>query len=303
MPTIKRIVSATSYRLPTSRDATIEPVLRRQTSGSVICTSCGVLVGVNDDRCYNCGRRNPGLWGYAPLLRALGHDMGFVPFVIGTCVVLYVLTLLASGGNIGGSGLFSFMSPSLESVFRFGASGGVPVFRFRRWWTVLSAGWLHGSALHILFNMMALRQLGPAVANLYGPGRTVIIYTAASVVGFALSSFAVFFPPILFLRGSTFTLGASAAIAGLIGAILYYGHRSGSSIARSYATSYALMLVFMGFLMAGIDNYAHAGGFGGGYLAARLLDPLKPERIDHIVIAIGCLAASMLAIVASVVTG
>jgi membrane associated rhomboid family serine protease len=276
-------------------------VLRRQTSGSVICTSCGVLVGVNDDQCYNCGRRNPGLWGYAPLLRALGNDMGFVPFVIGTCVVLYVLTLLASGGNIGGGGLFSFMSPSLESVFRFGASGGVPVFRFRRWWTVLSAGWLHGSALHILFNMMALRQLGPAVADLYGPGRTVIIYTAASATGFALSSFAVFLPPILFLRGSTFTLGASAAIAGLIGAILYYGHRSGSSIARSYATSYALMLVFMGFLMAGIDNYAHAGGFGGGYLAARLLDPLKPERIDHIVIAIGCLAASMLAIVASLV--
>jgi rhomboid protease GluP len=293
----------TGHQLPASRDATIEPVLRRQTSGSVICTSCGVLVGVNDDRCYNCGRRNPGLWGYAPILRALGHDMGLVPFVIGTCVVLYVLTLLASGGNIGGGGLFSFLSPSLESVFRFGASGGVPVFRYGRWWTVLSAGWLHGSALHILFNMMALRQLGPAVADLYGPGRTVIIYTAASVVGFALSSFAVYLPPILFLRGSTFTLGASASIAGLIGAILYYGHRSGSSIARSYATSYALMLVFMGFLMAGIDNYAHAGGFGGGYLAARLLDPLKPERIDHIVIAIGCLVASMLAIVTSVVLG
>jgi membrane associated rhomboid family serine protease len=282
-------------------NATIEPVLRRQTSGSVLCTSCGVLVGVNDDRCYNCGRRNPGLWGYAPVLRALGRDMGFVPFVIGTCVVLYVLTLLASGRDIGGGGLFSFMSPSLESVFRFGASGGVPVFRFGRWWTVLSAGWLHGSALHILFNMMALRQLGPAVADLYGPGRTVIIYTAAAVIGFALSSFAVFLPPILFLRGSTFTLCASASIAGLIGAILYYGHRSGSSMARSYATSYALMLVFMGFLMAGIDNYAHAGGFGGGYLAARMLDPLKPERIDHIVIAIGCLVASILAIVASFV--
>ena len=63
------------------------------------------------------------------------------------------------------------------------------------------------------------------------------------------------------------------------------------------------MLVFMGFLMAGIDNYAHAGGFGGGYLAARVLDPLKPERIDHMVIAVGCLVASILSIVASVVLG
>ena len=63
------------------------------------------------------------------------------------------------------------------------------------------------------------------------------------------------------------------------------------------------MLVFMGFLMPGIDNYAHAGGFAGGYLAARVLDPLKPERIDHMVIAVGCLVASILSILASVVLG
>jgi rhomboid protease GluP len=279
-------------------------VFRRQTSGSVICTSCGVLVGVNDDTCYNCGRRNPGLWGFAPALRALGHDMGFVPFVIGTCATLYVLTLLASRGDIGMGSALSFLSPNFESIFLFGASGSVPVFRFGRWWTVLSAGWLHGGVLHIFFNMMALRQLAPAVADLYGPGRMVIIYTAGSIAGFALSSCAgAFFPPLFFLRGSSFTLGASAAIAGLIGALLYYGRRSGSSLTRSYATQYIVMLVVMGFLISGIDNYAHAGGFGGGYLAAQLLDPLKPERIDHVAIAVGCLALSILSIVASILHG
>jgi rhomboid protease GluP len=285
-------------------NATIEQVLRRQTSGSVICTSCGVLVGVNDDRCYNCGRRNPGLWGFAPAIRALGYDMGFVPFVIGTCVVVYALTLLGSGGNIGMRGVFGFMAPSFASLLRFGASGEIPVFVLGRWWTVLSASWLHGGALHIFVNMFALRQLGPAVAELYGPGRTVIIYTAGSIVGFTLSSFAgAYMPSVPFIGGSQFTVGASASIAGLMGAVLYYGHRSGSSLARTYATNYALMLIAMGFIMAGIDNYAHAGGFGGGYLAARLLDPLKPERIDHMVIAIGCLAASILSIVLSVVVG
>ena len=60
----------------------------------MLCTSCGVLVGVNDDRCYNCGRRNPGLWGFAPAFRALGQDLGFMPFVIGTCIVLFILTLV-----------------------------------------------------------------------------------------------------------------------------------------------------------------------------------------------------------------
>lgn len=287
-----------------SFETIIDFVFRRQTSGSVICTSCGVLVGVNDDTCYNCGRRNPGLWGFAPMLRSLGGDMGFVPFVIGTCAILYALTLLWSRGDIGMGSALSFLSPNLEATFIFGASGSVPVFRFGRWWTVLSAGWLHGGVLHIFFNMMAMRQLAPAVAELYGPGRMVIIYTAGNVAGFALSSFAgAFLPSLLFLRGSNFTLGASAAIAGLIGALLYYGRRSGSSMTRSYASQYILMLIVMGFLISGIDNYAHAGGFGGGYLAARILDPLKPERIDHVAIAVGCLALSILSVVVSVLHG
>ena len=62
----------------------------------------GVLVGVNDETCYNCGRRNPGLWGYAPALRRLGQDLGFVPLVIGGTIVLYALSLLLSGAGIQG---------------------------------------------------------------------------------------------------------------------------------------------------------------------------------------------------------
>jgi rhomboid protease GluP len=269
----------------------------------VLCTSCGVLVGVRDDRCYNCGRTNPGLWGFAPLLRSLGHDLGFVPFVMGACGLVYVLTLLASRGSIGMRGLLSLLSPNNQSLFLFGASGSVPVFVAGRWWTVLSAGWLHAGILHIVLNMMAMRQLAPPIAELYGTGRMVIIYTAGSVCGFALSSFAGQFPGFLFLHGSSFTVGASASIAALIGALLCYGHRSGSSMARSYASTNVIMLIVMGFAMPGIDNYAHAGGFAGGYVMARFLDPLKPERIDHIAIALGCLVASLLSIVASVLHG
>jgi len=274
----------------------------------VICTSCGVLVGVNDETCYNCGRRNPGLWGFAPMLRALGNDMGFVPFVMGTCIILYGLTLVASRGDIGMGGLFSLMSPSTESLFLFGSSGAVPVFAAGRWWTVLSAAWLHGGALHILFNMMWVRQLAPATADLYGPGRMVIIYTVSAITGFTLSSLAggpldPFIPNLFFLRGGQFTVGASAPIFGLLGAIVYYGRRGGSSHIGSQALSYALFLGIFGLIMPGIDNYAHAGGFAGGWVAARLLDPLKPERVDHVAIALVCLAASILSIVVSVVHG
>jgi rhomboid protease GluP len=59
--------------------------------------------------------------------------------------------------------------------------------------------------------------------------------------------------------------------------------------------------VVMGLLLPGIDNWAHAGGFAGGYLAGIVLDPLKPERMDHMVIAAGCLILSGLAVIASVV--
>ena len=273
----------------------------------MLCTSCGVLVGVNDDKCYNCGRWNPGLWGFAPALRALGHDMGFVPFVIGTCVVVYGLTLLFTTlyleRPIGMRGLFGLASPDPDALLVFGASGTEPVFRFGRWWTVLSAGWLHGGILHIFFNMSVVRQMAPPTADVYGPGRMIIIYIVGSICGFAVSTimgaYFSFLPwP---LSPGFFTVGASASIAGLIGAIMYFGRRGGSGMARSYASRYVLMLLIIG-LMPGIDNYAHAGGFGGGYLAARVLDPLKPERIDHIMIAVVLLALSLLSVVASVIT-
>jgi rhomboid protease GluP len=193
----------------------------RQTSGSVVCASCGYLVGVNDDRCYHCGRWNPGLWGYAPVLRRLGNDMGFVPFVTGTCIVAYAATLLFSAGRIGMSG-FDFLSPDPCVLMQFGSSGSLPVFWLDRWWTVFSASWLHGSALHILFNLLWIRQLAPEVGELYGPGRMVIIYTVAGVTGFLFSSVAAAYFPVIPLlgRGGSLTVGASAAIFGLLGAVV-----------------------------------------------------------------------------------
>ena len=275
-------------------------MFQRQTEGSVICTSCGVLVGVNDDRCYNCGRRNPSLWGFAPLLRSLGQDLGFGNVVVGATITLYALSLLLSGARMQMP-----LSPSTEVLFLLGASGAVPVMAYGRWWTFLTAGWLHAGPLHVLFNVLWIRQLAPVVADLYGPARMIIIYTLSGVTGFAVSTLAGIYlanAP-FFFRGAAFTVGASAPIFGLLGALVYHGRRGGSRMVGSEALSYAMMLGVFGFILPGVDNYAHAGGFGGGYLAAMLLDPLKPERIDHVAIAVVCLAASILSIVWSVIHG
>lgn len=274
--------------------------LKRQTEGSVLCTSCGVLVGVGDDRCYNCGRRNPGLWGYAPALRKLGQDLGFVPLVMGATITLYALSLLLSGRNIQPP-----LAPATEILFLLGASGTVPVLVYGRWWTVLTAGWLHAGILHILFNVLWIRQLAPAVAEFYGPGRMVVIYTVSGVAGFALTTFAgtyLSFLPIPFLRGANFSVGASAPIFGLLGAIVYYGRRTGSRIASQTGLQYALLLGLFGLIMPGIDNYAHAGGFAGGYVTGLIFDPLKPERVDHLVMALVCLLATVIAMAWSIFT-
>lgn len=257
---------------------------------------------MKDSQCLSCGRRNPGMWGFAHVLRGVGDDMGFAMLVMWVCGALYLACLAADPEGVRTSGILSLFSPSRRSVELFGASGAVPVFFYGRWWTVLSAAWLHGGVLHILFNMMWVRDLAPPTARLYGPGRTVVIYTAAAATGFLASSLAGAFLPSL-LGGAGYTLGASAPIFGLIGALLHYGRRGGSSFIGQQAKSLAITMLIFGFIMPGVDNWAHLGGLAGGWLAAKVLDPMKPERGDHVLVALGCLVLSALSVGYSVVEG
>ena len=237
------------------------------------------------------------MWGLAPLLRRIGGgEQGLWPLVAAACVVLYVAMLAVDPGGIRSrAGLFGFLAPSTESLLAFGASGVVPVIGQGHWWTLLSAGWLHGNLLHILFNLMWVRQLAPAVAHLYGPGRTLIIYTLASAAGFLASSMNVFMPGILrmMLGRGQFTVGASAALFGLLGALIHYSRRGGSRVMGQQVWSWAIPLFAFGLLFPGVDNWAHLGGFVGGWLVSRWLDPMRPERLDHLIAGgIGLLASA-----------
>jgi rhomboid protease GluP len=269
-------------------------MLSRRRTGSTLCPSCGKLVGVNDDVCLNCGRKRPGMWGLTSFVRSLGRDAGFVQLVIAGNAFLYLAMLAVDPQHIQMGGLFSLGGPSQASLLRFGASGALPVFGLGRWWTVLSAGWLHAGLLHIGFNLYWIRILAPETAELYGPGRMVILYTASSVCGFAVSSAAQ-----LLHLGGLLTVGASAPILGLLGAMVAYSRRTGSGVVGRTAWSYAIYMIIFGFLMTGVDNAAHIGGFAGGFLAGYLLDPRQPERGNHLMGAIVCILATVAAIVAS----
>ena len=287
-------------------------MFERQKSGSALCSSCGKLVGVNDETCFNCGRSNPSMWGFGGAIRSLGRDMGFVRLVIIGSVFLYIATLAVDPSGIRMGGFTSMLSPSQPALFIFGASGQYPVFELGRWWTVLSAGWLHGGLMHIGFNMYIVQSFAPAVAEYYGAGRMIIIYTVACITGFVFSSVAMLiYPYIPFgwllsyvgLAGAQLTIGASASVFGLLGALWYYGRRTGSTALAQQMKFYAIMFVVFGIVMRGVDNQAHLGGFVGGYLVAKFLDPLKPERGDHLLLAVVCIALTAIAVTVSFVTG
>ena len=266
----------------------------KQTEGSVVCPSCGRLVGVNDEVCYNCGRRNPGMWGYAKSFQILGRDLGLLPFVLYGSILMYLITLAYDPRGITAGGMFSFLAPSPKSNFVFGSSGYIPVFVLDRWWTVLSASFLHGGLLHIGLNLYWVRMLIPSVSDIYGASRTVIIFTSASVVGFIASSFMGRFP-IPVIGGAPLTVGASAAIFGLFGALI----GSGGAVGQQ-AKFYAVIFVVMGFVFPGIDNWAHLGGLAGGYLAARALNPHRVRETPGLLFAaLGCMAAFVLSLIGS----
>jgi membrane associated rhomboid family serine protease len=274
----------------------------RQRTGSTVCPGCGTLVGVNDETCYSCGRRNPALWGFSPLLRRLGRDLGLTNVITVVCVGLYLATAAASqeGGGM------SILSPSGRALVIFGATGAPLVFEAGHWWTLLSATWLHGGLLHILFNMYGVRQLVPATVEMYGPGRTMIIYTLGGATGFLASALAgeyLSWIPLPLIGGHNgITIGASAALFAMMGALYYYGHRSGSSMMRREVGIYAAFCFLSVAFIGNIDNYAHAGGFAGGFLISKWLDPLRPERGDHLIAGLTCLVASWLAVLVSIVT-
>jgi len=289
-------------------------MFKRQTTGSVVCPSCGKLVGASESECWHCGRRNPGLWGFGTALRRLGADLGVTQVVVFGCGLLYLLSLALYPAGVSWEPSLNFLSPSGQSLHRLGAAGALPLIIEGHWWTLLSAGWLHGSLIHILFNMMWVRQLAPAASMIFGPGRTMLIYILASAGGFLLSSVMGWL--LLATRGNLLsfvlswlmgaagiTVGASAAVFGLLGAVVYAGRRGVASQLGRQAWVWAIFLFVFSLFFRGVDNWAHLGGFVAGYGLAKFFNPLTQERPDHLYAALAGLALTVVAVVIAFFSG
>ena len=267
---------------------------------SILCPNCRKLISQDEPRCPHCGIANPGSWWKNNIGARIffGTDQ-VIKWIIYANATLFIISLLLYPWSSGVSlNPLALLSPSNKGLLLLGATGTVPIDRLGRWWTLISANYLHGGIFHILFNMIAFRQIAPLVVREYGINRMVIIYTASGVFGFLVSYFA----------GMPFTIGASAAICGLIGATLYYGKSRGGLYGQTIFKQiggWALGIFLFGLLMPGINNWGHGGGiFAGAVLGALLgYKERMRERAFHKILAGACILITILALVWAVGSG
>lgn len=216
----------------------------------------------------------------------------FVNGIILINAVMYLICLFFTGHGTGLS-----LSPSADVLNFMGASGRIPIDRFQAWGSLITANWLHGSLLHILFNMMALRTVAPLVAGEFGMARMFTIYTLSGAAGF-----------LSYLGNVPLTIGASSGLCGLIGALLYYGRSKKGPWGRmvfKQTAGWIGSLALIGFLLPNINNWGHGGGLAAGIALGWLLkyQSVRPEQAVDKRIALILAGITLILLIRPVVAG
>lgn len=140
-----------------------------------------------------------------------------------------------------------------------------PSIRAGQYYRLLTGIVLHGNLLHLFFNCYSLYVIGSQIESFLGRFKYLIIYIFAGLTGSLLS---------ITLSGGVGSVGASGAIFGLMGALLYFGYYYrvylGNVVKSQILPLIALSLLF-GFFVEGIDNAAHIGGLIGGIIITMAL--------------------------------
>jgi len=231
-----------------------------------MCPNCRAFITTRDRVCPYCGekvgpravdRRDTAgmIGGLIPHARAATSILLLINFG------LFIATVLVSMGREAGGA----MGVDGQTLADFGAKWGPAMFGGHQWWRLVTAGFLHGGLIHILMNSWVLFDLGAMVEEAYGWARMLVIYLAATITGFYAS---------LWWAPYGLSVGASAAIMGLLGAMIALTVRSRSSAAAAYRGFFVRWAIYglaIGLLPGlHIDNAAHLGGLAGGFAVGYL---------------------------------
>ncbi|MGH9666501.1 MAG: rhomboid family intramembrane serine protease [Bryobacteraceae bacterium] len=224
-----------------------------------MCPHCRAFITTDDRVCPYCenvvgprqiDRRSP-----APIFGGLIPHARFITVMILLVNFALYIAMTLSSMQAGNNSAIS--SLDVRTLFNFGAKSRQAIFA-GQWWRLVTAGFLHGGIVHILMNSWVLFDVGASAEEMYGASRLIVIYFVSTVTGFLVSAY----------WSPAISVGASAPIMGLIGAMIALGMRSttpmGSAI-RGFYIRWAIFGLVLG-LMPGVDNAAHLGGIAGGFL-------------------------------------
>jgi rhomboid protease GluP len=229
-----------------------------------MCPHCRAFITTKDRVCPYCNETV----GPRAVERHEGGSIlgGMIPhaqFVTTMILVLNGALYLATGLYSMSSGNGNLINIDGETLVRFGAKYTPFIVGLGQWWRLITAGFLHGGLLHIAMNSWVLFDLGAQIEEVYGAPRMITIYFCATVGGFLASMYWSPMAP---------SMGASAGIMGLIGAMIALGmmHRSALGAAiRGVYIRYAVYVLLFGLLpFFSVDNAAHIGGLIAGFAVA-----------------------------------
>lgn len=241
-----------------------------------MCPHCRAFITTSDRVCPYChetvgpraiDRRDPGaiLGGFIPHARFITVMILLINFGLYIATTLYSMR---SGNGQAISGIDG------RTLFLFGAKHRQMIFA-GQWWRLITAGFLHGGLMHILMNSWVLFDLGAQIEQVYGANRLIVFYFLSTFFGFLASTW---WSPAL-------SVGASAGLFGLIGAMIALGARHRSSLGTAirglylrwavYGLLFGLLPIFQ------VDNAAHIGGLAAGFGVAYItgLPAVRGERL------------------------
>lgn len=195
----------------------------------------------------------------AKLDKLFSKKTPYITYIImGICFIMFLITGMGNDTGV---------------LIEYGANLDVLV-KNGEYYRLLTSMFLHSGLLHLFFNMYALYIIGPQVESFFGKTKYLIIYLLSGISGSLLS---------VAFNVNTVSVGASGAIFGLFGALLYFGYNYRGylgNVIKSQILPVVIINLIFGFVSTGVDVAGHIGGLIGGIIVSSVLGSSDEKGID-----------------------